>query len=80
MHPEPTRRDMTRSPVADDLDDRLTYTLTEVAQRLGISRALAYRAANRGELPICRIGRRMVVPRAAFLRLLAQEQKPEQAS
>jgi excisionase family DNA binding protein len=80
MHPERTRPEASRSSSTDALDDRLTYTLTEVADRLGISRALAYRAANRGELPVCRIGRRMVVPRAAFLRLLAQEHEPEQVS
>jgi excisionase family DNA binding protein len=51
-------------------EDRLTYTLNEAARRLGISRALAYEAANRGELPVCRIGRRVLVPRAALLRLL----------
>jgi excisionase family DNA binding protein len=48
----------------------LTYTLNEAARRLGISRALAYEAAHRGELPVCRIGRRVLVPRAALLRLL----------
>jgi excisionase family DNA binding protein len=50
--------------------ERLTYTLNEAARRLGISRALAYEAANRGELPVCRIGRRVLIPRAALLRLL----------
>jgi excisionase family DNA binding protein len=55
---------------ASAVDERLTYTLTEAAARLGISRALAYEAANRGELPVCRIGRRVLVPRAALLRLL----------
>jgi excisionase family DNA binding protein len=51
-------------------EERLTYTLNEAARRLGISRALAYEAAHRGELPVCRIGRRVLVPRAALLRLL----------
>ena len=51
-------------------EERLTYTLNEAARRLGISRALAYEAANRGELPVFRIGRRLLVPRAALLRLL----------
>jgi excisionase family DNA binding protein len=55
------------------LDDRLTYTLAEAASRLGISTWLAYEAAHRGELPVCRIGRRMLVPRAALLRLLGQD-------
>jgi excisionase family DNA binding protein len=66
------RRHVRRTRVADD-DDRLTYTLAEVAQQLGISRWLAYEAAHRGELPVCRIGRRMLVPRAALLRLLDQQ-------
>jgi excisionase family DNA binding protein len=55
---------------APAVEERLTYTLTEAARRLGISRALAYEAANRGELPVCRIGRRLLVPRAALTRLL----------
>jgi excisionase family DNA binding protein len=54
-------------------DNRLTYTLAEAASRLGISTWLANEAAHRGELPVCRIGRRMVVPRAALLRLLGQD-------
>jgi len=57
-------------------DGRLTYTLTEAASRLGISRALAYEAAQRGELPVCRIGRRVLIPRAALLRLLGQDGPP----
>jgi excisionase family DNA binding protein len=60
----------TRTPGGDD---RLTYTLAEAAQQLGISRWLAYEAAHRGELPVCRIGRRMLVPRAALLRLLDKQ-------
>jgi excisionase family DNA binding protein len=51
-------------------DDRLTWTVPEAARVLGISKDLAYEAAHRGELPICIIGRRMMVPRAALLRLL----------
>jgi excisionase family DNA binding protein len=50
--------------------DRLTWTITEAAQLLGISRATAYEAAHRGELPVRLIGRRMLVPRVALLRLL----------
>jgi excisionase family DNA binding protein len=52
------------------VEERLTFTLNEAARRLGISRALAYEAARRGELPVCRIGRRMLIPRAALMRLL----------
>jgi excisionase family DNA binding protein len=67
---QPRHVERTR-PARDN--DRLTYTLAEAAQQLGISRWLAYEAAHRGELPVCRIGRRMLVPRAALRRLLDQQ-------
>jgi excisionase family DNA binding protein len=54
-------------------DGRLTWTVTEAAELLGISRASAYEAAHRGELPVRVIGRRMLVPRVALLRLLGEQ-------
>jgi excisionase family DNA binding protein len=51
-------------------DGRLTWTITEAAKLLGISPTSAYEAARRGELPVRVIGRRMLVPRVALLRLL----------
>ena len=51
-------------------DGRLTWTVTEAAKLLGISLTTAYEAARRGELPVRVIGRRLLVPRAALLRLL----------
>src|SRR5688572_7628286 len=49
---------------------RLTMDLPEVARQLGISRAGAYAAAARGEIPVIKIGKRLVVPRASFDRML----------
>jgi excisionase family DNA binding protein len=60
-------------------DDRLTWTIAEAADLLGISRASAYEAAHRGELPVRVIGRRMLVPRAALLRLLDGAHEVERA-
>jgi excisionase family DNA binding protein len=42
----------------------------EAAQALGISRAFAYEAVARGEIPCIRIGRRILVPKAALAKLL----------
>ncbi|MGH9154504.1 MAG: helix-turn-helix domain-containing protein [Acidimicrobiales bacterium] len=50
--------------------DRLTLTVEEAAQLLGISRALAYELVARHELPSIRLGRRIVVPRRALEVLL----------
>ena len=49
---------------------RLALSVEEAANLLGISRSLAYELAARGELPVLRLGRRIVVPRAALERLL----------
>jgi excisionase family DNA binding protein len=54
-------------------DGRLTWTVTEAAKLLGISPTSAYEAARRGELPVRVIGRRMLVPRVALLRLLTEQ-------
>ena len=54
------------------MEERLTLTVDEAAQALGISRALAYELIARDELPSLRLGRRIVVPRRALEVLLAQ--------
>lgn len=52
--------------------ERLTMTVEEAAAALGISRAFAYEAVTRNEIPHVRIGRRILVPRAALERLLGE--------
>lgn len=53
--------------------DRVTVTVTvaEAAEMLGISRSSAYKCVRTGELRALRLGRRLVVPRAALEELLA---------
>lgn len=53
---------------------RQTLTVEEAAALLGIGRNTAYQAAANGELPVIRIGRRLLIPRAALDRLLAEAQ------
>ena len=45
--------------------DRLTLSVEEAANILGISRAFAYQLVAKKELPAVRLGRRIVVPRRA---------------
>ena len=59
-----------RTKAAMEAPTRLTLTVEEAAAALGISRAGAYDAVRRGEIPSIRIGRRVLVPRAALERLL----------
>ncbi len=53
-------------------DTRKTMTVDETAIELGISRNAAYEAVKRGEIPSIRIGRRLLIPKAAFDRMLAE--------
>jgi excisionase family DNA binding protein len=52
-------------------DERLTLTIDEAARALGISRNSAFSAAHRGQIPTIKIGRRLLVPKVAFERMLA---------
>jgi excisionase family DNA binding protein len=45
-----------------------TLSVEEVAELLGISRTLAYKAARNGELPVIKINTRFIVPTEALLR------------
>ena len=59
---------------------KLTMTVEEAGEALGISRATAYMLANMGRIPAIRISdRRLVVPKAALERMLnqAEKQMPE---
>lgn len=53
--------------ITDSLAGRATISIEEAAALLGIGRTAAYEAANRGQLPTRRLGRRLLVPVPAFL-------------
>jgi hypothetical protein len=52
---------------------RATCTVPEASAVLGLSPWVGYQAAQRGEIPTLRIGRRLVVPVPALLRMLDGE-------
>lgn len=56
-------------------EERLTLTVKEAAKLLGIGRQLAYERVKTGEIPVIKIGRRLLVPRRALEKLL-EERKP----
>lgn len=51
--------------------DTMTFTVEEAAKLLRIGRNQAYEAARTGELPTLKIGKRILVPRVALERVLA---------
>ncbi len=56
--------------------EKLTYTIVECAKLLGVSRSMGYESARQGKLPVLRFGRRLVVPKYAFDKML-REAKPQ---
>jgi excisionase family DNA binding protein len=69
---------MNHAPSAPD--ERLTYSIEEAGQLLGISRGLAYQLANSGGLPTLRLGRRLVIPKAALQKMIEGGARPLAAS
>ncbi len=60
-------------------EEKLTMTVEEAGEALGISRATAYMLASTGRIPAIRISdRRLVVPRAGLLRMLESASKPKE--
>lgn len=54
----------------DDIRHRATITVPEAARVLSLSRDVAYKAALVGELPVLRLGRRILVPVPRLLAML----------
>jgi len=55
--------------------EKVVLTVEEAAEVLKISRPSAYQAVQRGEIPVIRIGRRILVPVAALDKMLASAGK-----
>lgn len=51
-------------------NEKLTLTVSETARILGIGRNSAYGAISRGEIPVIRVGKRLLVPKAALETML----------
>jgi excisionase family DNA binding protein len=61
------------SPMTTLEDLPPTISVERAGEILGVSRRSAYRAAQQGELPTVRLGRRLLVPTARLLIMLGVE-------
>jgi len=55
----------------EEMENKLTLSVEEAAKLLGIGRNLCYDRVKTGEIPVIKIGRRLLVPRSALEKLLA---------
>ncbi len=53
-------------------NERLTLSVKEATALLGISKNLAYELARRGELPVIRLGHRILVSRQALEKMISE--------
>ena len=63
---------MTLNKIPSSNREALVYNVSEVAQLLGMGKTATWEAIWRGEIPHLKIGRRVLVPRAASQSLLSQ--------
>jgi hypothetical protein len=59
-----------KSSSVPDPEDEPTIDVPRAGRCIGLSRSSAYEAARRGEIPTFKCGKRILVPTAAFRRLL----------
>ena len=52
-------------------EEKLTYSVPEVAEILGIGRSAAYQGIRTGQIPSVKIGKRIIVPKVALQRKLS---------
>ena len=50
----------------------VVYTIPEICRMFGINKNLAYELARTGQLPVLKLGRRVVCPKVAIDRLLSE--------
>jgi excisionase family DNA binding protein len=56
----------------------LTYSVPRAGKLLGLGRNASYDAVKEGQIPVIRIGGRLLVPKAALQKLLLEAAAPTQ--
>jgi len=55
-----------------NIEDKLTWTVKETSQLIGLSRNSTYRGILTGEIPHVKVGKRILIPRVALERMLSE--------
>jgi excisionase family DNA binding protein len=55
----------------NDYENKVVFTVTEMGKILGIGRNAAYNAVSRGDIPVIRLGRRILISKVALDKWLA---------
>ena len=68
----PANRSVAQANLGHEADDRLAYSVTEAAERLGVGPMTLYREIAEGNLPAIRIRDRILVPKVVLERLVVE--------
>jgi excisionase family DNA binding protein len=68
----PANRPVAQANDGHETDDRLAYSVTEAAQRLGVGPMTLYREITEGKLPAIRIRDRVLVPKVVLEHLVEE--------
>ena len=60
-------------------NEKLTFTVSETASLLGLSRNSAFKGVMRGEIPHIKVGKRILIPRRALEAMLESAGKPKES-
>ena len=58
-----------------ETNERLTYSVKEASQILGLSKNSTYSAILKGEIPCLKIGKRCLIPKVQLERMLSETGK-----
>jgi excisionase family DNA binding protein len=61
-----------KNPEPRPLPERRALSIEEAGAVLGLSKQMAYIFARQGHIPVIRLGRKLLVPKAALDRLLGE--------
>jgi len=61
------------------IEERYCMAVPEAARKLGVSRNFGYELVKRGELPVIRFGKRLLIPKAALEKMLSVSRESEVA-
>ncbi len=59
--------------------DQPTMTVEEAGELMGLSRGSAYKAVRAGELPVIKVGKRLLIPTARLRAVLGIDDGPRAA-
>lgn len=50
--------------------EQMTYSIDEAARIIGVSKSFMYKLARNNEVPVLKLGKRLVIPKSRFIEFI----------